>query len=105
MIMDDFKQRLLDTMEAAGLAFIGVETAAKILYITYNFAENEKLCLCEKFGDDLKYISRKYNFVGGEVPNIEVVTRLQELQKKYKNPMHPPTWVYEFVKNRYDIEL
>ncbi|MCM1141199.1 MAG: hypothetical protein NC453_21745 [Muribaculum sp.] len=109
--MNNLRQQLYQTALAAGLPIVGLDTAAKILAVTYVHGNNEFMTYNEKFLAEIHYIQQKWNIDGGLTPDNEMIILIKkyvsELEQNEKdNPKTPyAPWAIELFKERYGVEL
>lgn len=105
---------------SAGIPAISEDSAATILAVVYLYGNNEGLVMNPMFLEDVRYIKKRYNIDGGEVPDAgfsvllkERIGELEEYDRSHQGEnttsglfeRHIPEYVMDFFKERYGIKL
>ena len=103
---EKFYMGMLNDALAVGLPIISIDTAARIMAITYIYGGgNETLVLSPKFQCDRKYIQKRFGIQGGEIPDADFASTLRSYVNELENSKVCPQWVRDIMKIRYNIEL
>lgn len=92
-MMMQFQRAMYDTAAAlreqypdkmGDFLLINRDTAARLLSVIYLSPGDERIVLSPKLQNDVRYMQRTYGVSGGEVPDAEVVTLIQQYTRELK---------------------
>lgn len=114
----DFYERLAASSKAAGLPIISGDWACKLLAWLYAFGGgNEAVVFNDALYRDIKFAQKRLNLEGGEIPNTELLPKLQGYLREVEpylsaptdaegnsKPFVVPEWVKEICE-RYGLKI
>ena len=91
---------------SVGLPSLTLDTAARIMAVLYRYGGGmEEFSLSPHFVADCKYIQKRWRIDGGETPDAEFVSALQEIDTTLSDKPEPPQWAIDLIWNMYHIKL
>ena len=111
---------MINTCLSAGIPWMTTDTSARVFAVLYVHGNNEYMTHCVPFLQDCWYIQRRFNILGGESPNPDFSSLLQEYIKDLEDyeeankgerttsgvfERHIPEWAKTLFMGRYGIKL
>lgn len=118
--MNEWRQKMISTCLSAGIPWMTRDTSARVFAVLYVHGNNEYMTHCEAFLQDCKYIQERFNILGGETPDADFASLLQEYIKELEDyeethkeerttsgvfERHIPEWAKTLFMDRYGIKL
>lgn len=113
--MNVYKQWLEACLEV-GLPGIGIDTAARLMAILYEYGNNEGFTYNQRFLADMDYIQQRFSLYGTGVVDhsfhVSLRAYIKELQDFYEQHKdgekitdRVPEWVPRLLKERYEMKF
>ncbi len=119
--MQTLKELWNATCLSAGIPAISIDTAARIMAVTYAHGNNEAFVFNPNFVADLDYICKRFHVHGAGTPDADFaellrkyVSELENFEKAHEGEgsqggalfkPHVPQWAVDLFKDRYNIKL
>lgn len=117
--MNKLYSQWIEALETVGLKPISDDTCCKLLAVVYVFGGNsESFTSHLKLVADIQYSQKRMNINGGLIPNADLLPILQTYIKELEVPLDmasykekssfkkcSDSWAFDFMKDRYGIEL
>jgi hypothetical protein len=102
-MLDNLLEQLYRTAESAGIKILSDDHCCQLLaWLNVYGGGVEKVVLDGKLRTDIFEAQKRLNLYGGEIPNPELLPKLQGYMKSLSDYNNPPEWVKE-LKQRYGI--
>ena len=92
-----------------GMAIVPMDTGARIMAWVGLQGGDERVCLSPRLKCELKHLQELYHIQGGEVPDKDFVSLIQEYTKELKDytDTHDgewPEWLNNLIQERYNFK-
>ena len=110
----------LEAFETIGKPVVSIDTAARILAVTYIHGNNESLVINKKYIAEIEHIQKMYHIGGGETPDGKLlmlvkhyVAELEQYRSNHRTVKddevifrnYAPKWAHLLFRERYGIKL
>lgn len=107
--MENFRKAMYDTCLSAGLEIVPMDVGARVMAFAGIASGDERVTHSPRMITELQHLQKKYHIQGGEVPDKDFVTLIQEYTKELKEytDTHDGEWcpwLNKLIEERYGFK-
>lgn len=105
---EDLRKQWNDACLNAGLTSITPQKAAKLMAVLLHLGNNEAMVMNKKFFADVIYIQKRYNLLGGLVPDKTFTDCFKQTEREIRESLEQgiiPEWATSIFEEEYEIKL
>ena len=107
--MEDFRKAMYAACRQMNMAIVPKDIGARVMAFVGLAGGDERICHSPRLRCELEHLQEVYHIQGGEVPDKDFVSLIQEYTKELKeyNDTHNgkrSPWMYELIEGRYGFK-
>lgn len=107
--MENFRKAMYAACRQMNMAIVPMDTGARVMAWVGLQGGDERVALCPRLMTELDHLQKLYHIQGGEVPDKDFVSLVQEYTQELKayTDAHNgefPEWLNTLIQERYDFK-